>query len=197
MLQALLQAQHEAVLRAEMPPSPLGSLPAPLSTQPTSPWSGLRLPYSAVGLMQKGQGTPLHPPFRRGDKRRRKANRKPHVEYWHELLAFIDSAYAKKFGHHYPWSNLARKNLWNLARVHSAWEVMGLWDLYLAGESLWARRTGWSVYGVIREAGWLIEDSRFKRLSLRHEEDLATQRYGRFAKPSDILTSSKVRTAEL
>ncbi len=138
--------------------------------------------------MGLGQETPLHPPYPRGDRTLRQANQKPHVEYWHELLAYIDSAYVQKLGSHYPWNNLARKNLWNMARVHSAWGVMALWELYLEGNSAWARRTAWSVYGMIRDAGRLMDDLRFKHLAAKHEESLARQRFGRFAKASDVLS---------
>jgi hypothetical protein len=80
--------------------------------------------------------------------------------------------YCKKFKPHHPWNNLARKNLWNLGRVHCAWEVMALWDLYLEGESWWALRTGWSICGVIRDMGRLMDDPRFKQLAAHHEEGL-------------------------
>jgi len=85
---------------------------------------------------------------------------------------YIDAAYRKKFGRHYPWNNLVRKHPWNLARVHSAWRVLALWDLYLESETWWASRTGWSVYGMIRDTGRLIEDSRFKDISTRYEQSL-------------------------
>ena len=187
----MLQAQREAVLQAEIPPSPSGSLPAPLSTQPTSLLAGLHFSQSGVVVIPKGQETPLHPPFGsgRGDRKRRQANQKPRVEYWRELLAYIDAAYRKRFGRHYPWNNLVRKNLWNLARVHSAWGVMAFWDLYLESESWWARRTEWSVYGMIRDVGRLIDDARLKQLASKHEEQLARQRYGRFAGPLTVLGS--------
>jgi hypothetical protein len=97
-------------------PSPSGSLPAPLSTIPTSPWAIPVCFRLGVAVVLESEDTPLHPPSARGDKRRRQANEKPHVEYWRELLAHIDAAYREKFGRHYPWNNLARKNLWNLAR---------------------------------------------------------------------------------
>ena len=48
---------------------------------------------------------------------------------------------------------------------------MALWDLYLAGESWWARQTGWSVYGMIRE------------------KQLAKQCHGRLTKPRDVFNS--------
>jgi len=131
-----------------------------------------------MGVIRKRQETPLHPPYGRGDKGLRQANKKPRVEYWHKLLAYIDSAYVKKFGQHYPWNNLARKNLWNMARVHSAWGVMALWDLYLAGESWWARQTNYSTYGMLREASRLMDDARFKPLVGEHEENLAKERFG-------------------
>jgi hypothetical protein len=102
-------------------------------------------------------------------------------------LAHIDAAYREKFGRHYPWNNLARKNLWNLARGYSAWKVMALWDLYLESESWWARRTGWSAYGMIRDAGRLMDDQRFKQLAGTHEESLATRRFGQFSTARDIL----------
>ena len=145
-----------------------------------------------MAVIRKGQETPLHPPYGRGDRGLRQANQKPHVEYWHELLAYVDAAYRKKFGRHYPWSNLARKNLWNLARVHRAWRVMALWDLYLEAESPWARRSGWSVYGMIRDTGRLMDDPRLKQLALRHEESLAKRRFGRFVSAGDILSHLKI-----
>ena len=177
MLGALLQAQHEAVPRAGFPPSPSGSLPAPLSTQPSSPGSELYVSHPGVAVIRKRQKTiPLHPPSStaKGDKRRRQANKKPHVEYWHELLAYIDAVYRKKFGRQYPWNNLARLNIHNLGRVHYAWRVMALWDLYLESESWWARRTGCSVYGMIRGAGRLMDDTRFRQLAGDHGEALAS-----------------------
>jgi hypothetical protein len=140
-------------------------------------------------VIRKGQDTPLHPPSGRGDKRRRQANEKPHVEYWRELLAYVDAAYRKKFGKHYPWSNLARKNLWNFARGYSSWEVMALWDLYLESESWWARQSGWSVYGMIRDAGRLMDDSRLKKLAANYEDGLAQYRIGMRIKTRDVFIS--------
>jgi len=140
-------------------------------------------------VILESQDTPLHPPSGRGDKRRRQAKQKPHVEYWHELLAYIDAAYRKKFARHYQWNNLARKNLWNLARGYSAWEVMALWDLYLESESWWAVQTTWSVYGMIRDASRLMDDSRLKQRALMHEAHLATCRFAKHINTSDVFNS--------
>jgi hypothetical protein len=71
--------------------------------------------------------------------------------------------------------------------TYSAWKVMALWDLYLESESWWARRTGWSAYGMIRDAGRLMDDQRFKQLAGTHEESLATRRFGQFSTARDIL----------
>jgi len=136
-----------------------------------------------MAVIRKRQETPLHPPCQ-GDKGLRQANQEPHVEYWHDLLAYIDSAYRKKFGRHYPWNNLARKNLWNLARGYSSWEVMALWDLYLPSKSWWAVQTTWSVYGMIRDTGRIMDDPRFKQLAFKHEENLAERRFGRASRPT-------------
>jgi hypothetical protein len=185
----MLQARLEAVLRAEIPPSPSGSLPTPLSTMPTSPLAALLCCRLGVAVVPESQDTPLHPPSGRGDERRRQANPKPHVEYWRELLAYVDAAYRKKFGRHYPWNNLSRKNVWNLARAYSAWEVMALWDLYLGSESWWARKTGWSVYGMIRDAERLMDDPRVKQSAVKHEQSIAERCFGGRANPSDIFNS--------
>jgi hypothetical protein len=151
-----------------------------------------------VAVILKQKITPLHPPYGgKGDKRRRQAKQKPHVEYWRELLAYVDASYRKKFGRHYPWSNPARKNLWNLARSYSSWEVMALWDLYLASESWWAVKTTWSVYGMIRDAGRLLDDSRFKQLTLKYVESLAKQRCDQFSTAKDILDRVGVRWGNL
>jgi hypothetical protein len=186
MLQALLQAELQAQLEALLRAQPRAELPAMLQAEFHPPWprgdeGGSIDPHKSQrnleeknvsrprgsGLGREGCGE--RPPGRRG---RRQANPRPRVEYWHELLAHIDVGYVKRFGRHYPWSNLARKNLWHLSRVHSAWRVMALWDLYLESESVWARRTGWSVYGMIRDTGRLMEDRRFKRLATEREKRL-------------------------
>jgi hypothetical protein len=64
---------------------------------------------------------------------------------------------------------------------------MALWDLYLENQSWWACQTGWSVYGMIRDAGRLLDDLRFKHLALKHEEWLASQQIGRFVSARDVL----------
>jgi hypothetical protein len=192
MLRALLGAQREAMLQAGISPSPSGSLPRiPLSTEPSSPGSKVCLSAPGVAVIQKGQEPPLHLPHDDGggDKRRRQASQKPHVGFWREMLAYIDAAYLKKFGRHYPWSNLARKNLWYLARVHSAAGVMALFDLYLESNSWWAKQTAWSVYGIIRDTGRLMDDRRLKQLAFVHEESLAQDRYGKQVKTSDVFNS--------
>ena len=173
--------------KQKSPLLPRGLSPHPSLPNPLPPGLSPVVDISSLAVLQKYKETPLHPPYTRGDKGPRKANQKPHVEYWRELLAYIDSSYRKKFGKHYPWSNLARKNLWNLARVHSAWGVMALWDLYLERESEWARRTAWSAYGLTRDAGWLIEGPHFKEISRNHEGNLASLRYGHFATPQEAL----------
>jgi hypothetical protein len=66
--------------------------------------------------------------------------------------------------------------------VYSTWEVMALWDLYLASDSWWAVKTTWSVYGMIRDTGRLMDDSRFKRLARQHEKWLAVRHCAASAK---------------
>lgn len=151
---------------------PWGLSPHPSLPNPLPPGSGSVSPASGVTDIRKGRKTPLHPPLARGDRGSRKA--KPKVQYWRDLLGYIDAKYVKKFGRHYPWSNLARKNLWNMARALCAWEVMALWDLYLESDTAWARRNVWSVYGMIRDAGWLMDDPRRKQLARKHEESLGS-----------------------
>ena len=171
---------------------PRGLSPDPSLPNPSSPGSELCLSHPGVAVIRKRQKTfLLHPPSgtAMGDERFRKENQKPHVEYWHKLLAYIDAAYRKKFGRHYPWSNLARKNIWNLARGYSAWDVMALWDLYLEGESWWARQTGWSVYGMIRDSGRLMDDSRFKEFANTHEDQLANQCGSKPTRTNDLFNS--------
>jgi hypothetical protein len=170
MLQAVQRAELVALLQAAVTPSPSGSLPAPLSTLPTSPRSGCRSSVPGVDVILNGEEPPLHLPHSRGgDRRVRQAKQKQHVEYWRELLAHVDATYRKQFGRHYPWSNLTRRNLSNLARVHSTCRVMALWDLYLESESWWARQTGWLAYGMIRDVSRLMDDPRLKQMAREHE----------------------------
>jgi hypothetical protein len=176
LLQAELQAQLEALLRAEFyPPWRRGDGGGSLDTHKTERNLEAKTVSRPRGSGLGREGCGERPRGRRGS---RQANLKPHVEYWRELLAYIDAAYRKKFGRHYAWSNLARKNLRNLARVYSAWETMALWDLYLESESWWARKTGWSVYGMIRDQGRLMDDPRLKQLARKHQETLANNSPG-------------------
>jgi hypothetical protein len=190
MLQAVQRAELDALLQAAVTPSPSGSLPTPLSTIPSSPGSELCLSHPGVAVIQKHQEPPLHLPHGNGggDKKRRQANQKQQVEYWRELLAYVDVSYRRKFGRHYPWNNLARKNLWNLARGYSAWEGMALWDMYLASKSWWALQTSWSVYGMVRDTSRLMDDPRLTRLARQHEENLAKQHFGHIVSASDVLS---------
>jgi hypothetical protein len=63
------------------------------------------------------------------------------------------------------------------------------WPFGISIWTPWPLRTRWGVYGMIRETGRLTDDPRFNRRFLRHNEDLATQRYGRFAKTSGSITT--------
>jgi hypothetical protein len=206
LLQAELQAQLEALLRgqpqAEPRAKPGALLPALLQAEIHPPWprgdggGSYDLLKTQRNLEEKNISRPRgsgwgregygeRPRGRRGCWR---TNPRPRVEYWHELLAYIDSAYVKKFGRHYPWSNLARKNVWNLARVHSTWRVMALWDLFLESSSWWARRTAWSVYGMVRDTGRLMDDPRFKKLLAKHEEGLVQHRLARRIERTEALS---------
>jgi hypothetical protein len=172
-LQAIPQAQLEALLRARFyPPCKRGDGRGLLETQKSERNLEKKSMVRPRGSGLGREGCGERPRGRRGTW---PTNPKTRVEYWHELLSYIDAAFSKKFGRHYAWSNLARKNLWNLARVHSAWRVMALWDLYLHSESWWARQTGWSVYGMIRSLPHTLEDSHLKQFARKHEESLITR----------------------
>jgi hypothetical protein len=69
---------------------------------------------------------------------------------------------------------------------------MALWDLYLETKSWWARQTGWSVYGMIRDAVWLIDDWRLKKLPFRDEGKLARQHFATVPTPRDIFNGSGI-----
>jgi hypothetical protein len=66
---------------------------------------------------------------------------------------------------------------------------MALWDLYLESESWWARKTGWSVYGMICDAGRLLDDSSLKKLAANYEEGLDQHCLGGGVKTIDLFTS--------
>jgi hypothetical protein len=193
LLQAELQAQLDALLRAEFYPpwrrgDGGGSLD-PHKSQRNPEAKNVSRPRGS-GLGREGCGE--RPRGRRGS---RQQNAKPRVEYWHELLAYVDEAYRRKFGRHYPWNNLVRANLRNLARGYSAWEVMALWDLYLDSDSWWALKTGWSVYGLIRDVGRLMDDRRLKAYARQHEENLAKCRIGKRIETTDVFASLFQRNA--
>jgi hypothetical protein len=187
LLQAELQAQLDALLRAEFyPPCARGDGGGSFNTHKTERNLEAKNVSRPRGRGLGREGCGERPRGRRGS---RQQNPKPRVEYWHELLAYIDATYRRKFGRHYPWGNLARRNLWNLARVHSAWRVMALWELYLASESWWALKTGCSVYGMIREVGRLMDDRRLKAYARQHEENLAKCCIGKRIETTDVFAS--------
>jgi len=63
---------------------------------------------------------------------------------------------------------------------------MALWDLYLESETWWACRTGWSVYGMIREVGQLMENPRFKHRAARDEKHLTGGRIAPMQEAPDV-----------
>ena len=187
LLQAELQAQLEALLRAEFyPPWRRGDGGGSLDTHKTERDLEAKTVSRPRGRGLGREGCGERPRGRRG---RRQANPKRRVEYWHELLAYVDAAYSKKFRQHYPWNNLARKNLWNLARAFTTWEVIALWDLYLESKSWWSVNTTWSVYGMIRDVGRLMDDPQFKQLAVKHEKDLPRRRFGRRIEANAVFAS--------
>jgi hypothetical protein len=66
---------------------------------------------------------------------------------------------------------------------------MALWDSYLAGESWWAVKTNWSVYGMIRDAGRLMDDARFKGIGVTHMERIAKRRFGSHIELTNVFQS--------
>jgi hypothetical protein len=46
---------------------------------------------------------------------------------------------------------------------------MALWDQYLQSSSWWAKQTGWSFYGMIRDTGRLMDDTSLNHQATEHQ----------------------------
>lgn len=109
-----------------------------------------------------------------------KKNKKP-SPFFPKLVDHIDASWLKLKGMHYPFAGRDFRDLKAFSRSFKEWGVMALWDVFIASDSDWVLKSGYSVGAFVKCIPWLVDDLTWKAKSKRYESQIANEM------PSDLL----------
>jgi hypothetical protein len=93
-------------------------------------------------------------------------NKRQRIKFWNQLCGHINRTWKNKYGVGYPWQGIDRAILAQTARKYSAWDVMALWDIYLAADLKWKRLVGF-LHSLNR---WVDDPSYKSRSQVYHTQ---------------------------
>lgn len=73
------------------------------------------------------------------------------------LVDHIDTTWSKIKGFHYPFTGRDFKSLKNFTRSFQDWGVASLWDNFLASDSEWVKKSGYSLDAFFKCLPWLVD----------------------------------------
>lgn len=80
------------------------------------------------------------------------------VSFWKELIEHINNAWSrKKRGAKYLWTGKDFAALKRVVSLYQVWEVMALWDVFIASDDEFARKQGYSVPEFVRQIPRLVD----------------------------------------
>jgi uncharacterized protein YdaU (DUF1376 family) len=94
------------------------------------------------------------------------------IENWQDLVDHIDQAWKTKKGAPYPWDGQEFKKLHALAKTYQAAGVMAMFDLYMQIQTYFGKLTGYTLDGLRRDIGVIVDDPRWKPLSKSYDDKL-------------------------
>jgi hypothetical protein len=92
--------------------------------------------------------------------------------YFPVLIEHIDKSWLKIKGMHYPFAGKDFKDLKGFSRSFQEWGVMALWDAFMASDSEWVRKSGYSIGAFVKCLPWLVDDPGWKRQAKTYEEKM-------------------------
>lgn len=105
-----------------------------------------------------------------GEVKKTKTRKSP---FFKSLVDHIDQSWVKARGYHYPFSDHDMKNLANLSRIFQEWGVMALWDVFLASEGEWVKKSGFSLSAFSKCVPWLVDNPTWKAQASSYEAKIA------------------------
>lgn len=101
-----------------------------------------------------------------------KKQKKDKSPYFPALVEHIDTSWKKLKGFGYPFQGKDFRYLKTYCRSFQEWGVMALWDVFLASDSDWVKKTGYSLDGFFRCLPWLVDDRGWKSKAAEYEKKL-------------------------
>lgn len=71
----------------------------------------------------------------------------------------------------YPWTGKDRREIKNLAHNYTEFGVLAMWDLYIAREDEWTKKSGYSIHYFLRQLPFLL-DQEWKESARAYEEKM-------------------------
>lgn len=122
------------------------------------------------------------------------------IPFWQEMVDHMDRTWTafkkKKTGNEvkYPWPE-SRDRTWRTlkssASFYRPFGIMALWDLYLLMNDAWVSKTGHTVEAFIHKIPVLVDDPRWKSLSSKYENLLATPKLNSIGDVMDQIKNGK------
>ena len=93
--------------------------------------------------------------------------------YFPKLVEHIDASWMKMKGMHYPFAGRDFSDLKGFCRSFQEWGLMALWDAFVASDSDWVRKSGYSINAFVKCLPWLVDDRGWKAAAKRYESEMA------------------------
>jgi hypothetical protein len=80
------------------------------------------------------------------------------LPFWQEMIKHLNDSWSrKKRGAKYVWSGKDFAALKRVSAVYQAFDIMALWDIYIASDDEFARRQGYNVPEFVRQLPRLVD----------------------------------------
>lgn len=98
--------------------------------------------------------------------------------YFSRLIEHIDQSWLRLKGINYPFAGRDFRDLKGFCRSFQEWGLMALWDAFVASQSEWVKKSGYSIGAFVKCLPWLVDDPGWKlaakKYQLEIEEPLPT-----------------------
>ncbi len=100
-----------------------------------------------------------------------KRSKKP-SPYFPKLVEHVSTSWQKKKNMPYPFAGRDFSDLKWACRQFQEWGVMALFDAFMASESDWVRRSGYSIGAFVKCLPWLVDDPMWKMSAKDYEAEM-------------------------
>ncbi len=98
--------------------------------------------------------------------------RKKSANVFHKVIDHINQSWLIRKKYAYPFGGRDIRELKNLSRIFKEWGVMALWDVFVASDNDWVRKSGFSIGAFVKCIPWLVDDGGWKVQASKYELEL-------------------------